>query len=815
MGEGGTFLAGTNPLAEPIGLFLVQILLIVVLSRVLAIGLGYLKQPRVIAEVIGGILLGPSLCSRSQAFKDNVFPKESLPRLSLIANFSLILFLFLVGIELDPTTVFKKFRQSAAISLTGIALPFAVGVGVSHLIYENLADQNVPFTSFFVFLGVAMSITAFPVLARILTETKLIQTSVGQITLASAAVDDGIAWCLLILVVALINNPSNSVQALYVFLVVIAWGLFLWFAIRPILMSLVNRSAGSDSISHLSVLVTFIVILVSSFFTQAAGVHAIFGAFLAGLITPHDHGFAIKLTEKIEDLVTMLLLPLYFAYSGLNTNIGMLNDGESWAYTILVIVAACGGKLIGCTAAARLTGFGWRESLASGILMNTKGLVELIVLNLGYSAGVINQKIFTMFVIMALVTTFMTTPLVTWVYPPKIYLKQSRAITHDTLSSIAAKDDMSPYHHEGGPDDVKVVICLPNMHAVPPMMSITQMFQTAKHRVQVYALRLIKLTERTSTYMMAANATETMRADPVVNVFRTFSQLNHVGSVTTLVSVSHTEDFAAKVVETANDANADLVVVPWHVPVDPDTNKVLGMQTSPLSEPLVKDVLAIAPCTVGVFIDRGFGVNQSTLDERTDMDIQRFAEGKLTQQTVLVPFFGTRECYESLRFVTSLAAQSGILVVVLHVQPYTSKSLDDMHAVRVTPTSTKTLSTDASPVGDDLPKDQDLIADSKSTGLTGHDAFKALRRAAPILTVEVITSIDPLQDIVTRGTKLGRKDLIVIGHDAYYTSVSPPVVSVGGMRRRGVVGRWADEECASSVVVIRKGERWEEATKMV
>ncbi|KAI9006234.1 Cation/H+ exchanger, partial [Gaertneriomyces semiglobifer] len=416
MGEGGTFLAGTNPLADPIGLFLVQIILIVVLSRVLAIGLGYLKQPRVIAEVIGGILLGPSLCSRSQAFKDNVFPQESLPRLSLIANFALILFLFLVGIELDPTTVFKKFRQSAAISLTGIALPFAVGVGVSRLIYDNLADKTVPFTSFFVFLGVAMSITAFPVLARILTETKLIQTPIGQITLASAAVDDGIAWCLLILVVALINNPSNSIQAFYVFLVVIAWGLFLWFAIRPVLQFLVKRSANSDSISHLSVLVTFIVILVSSFFTQAAGVHAIFGAFLAGLITPHDHGFAIKLTEKIEDLVTMLLLPLYFAYSGLNTNIGMLNDGEAWAYTFLVIVAACGGKVIGCTAAARLTGFNWRESIASGILMNTKGLVELIVLNLGYTAGVINQKIFTMFVIMALITTFMTTPLITWVY---------------------------------------------------------------------------------------------------------------------------------------------------------------------------------------------------------------------------------------------------------------------------------------------------------------------------------------------------------------------------------------------------------------
>ncbi|KAI8827003.1 Cation/H+ exchanger, partial [Fimicolochytrium jonesii] len=416
-GSTTTFVAGQNPLTDNLALFLVQSLVIICLSRFLAVGFRYLNQPQVIAEVIGGILLGPSALSRWPAFKDNVFPKDSLPRLSLVANFALIFFLFLVGLELDPTTLIKKARQSASISLSGIILPFAAGAGVSKLIYTTLSDESVPFYAFFVFLGVCMSITAFPVLARILNETKILRLPVGQITLASAAVDDAVAWCLLILTVALINNPSDAIRAVYVFLITIAWAVFLFVAVRPQLLKMVRRRSSSEGVSPTSLLVIFVLILISSFFTQAVGVHAIFGGFLVGLITPHDHGFAIKLTEKIEDFVTILLLPLYFAYSGLSVNVFTLDDGSAWGYVFLVILVACGGKIIGCTAAARMTGFGWRESLTVGFLMNTKGLVELIVLNLGLEAGVINPKIFTIFVLMAVATTCMTTPIVSWLYP--------------------------------------------------------------------------------------------------------------------------------------------------------------------------------------------------------------------------------------------------------------------------------------------------------------------------------------------------------------------------------------------------------------
>ncbi|KNC97065.1 uncharacterized protein SPPG_07462 [Spizellomyces punctatus DAOM BR117] len=766
----GSILSGKNPLTDPVALFLLQALIIIVLSRLLAILLGYVRQPRVIAEVIGGILLGPSVLSRSAAFKENVFPTSSIPRLSLIANFALIFFLFLVGLELDPRTLMKKAKQSAFISISGIAVPFAVGVGVSKAIYDTLADKTVPFYSFFVFCGVAMSITAFPVLARILTELKLLQTTVGQVTLASAAVDDGVAWCLLILVVALINNPSDSVTAVYVFLLVVAWGLFLVIAVRPLLAYIVRRGADNDHISHLSVLATFIVILGSSWFTQAAGVHAIFGGFLAGLITPHDHGFAIKLTEKIEDFVTILLLPLYFALSGLNTNIGTLSDGQAWGYTILVILVACGGKVVGCTAAAKFTGFNWRESFAVGFLMNTKGLVELIVLNLGYEAGVINQKIFSMFVIMALVTTFMTTPIISFIYPPQFYTHIRRAASHDTLSMSRSHHDLEKHewesnsnHERGG---IQVLLCLPNMATVPAMMSVTQMFQTTRSSLSVFALRLIRLTERTSTYMMAANEGETMRADPVINVFRTFGQLNRV-SVHTLVTVSPPEDFPSNIVETSVDSKINLILLPWQQP--PGESR-----QSCMNDHFVKDVVEAAPCSVAVFVDRGFGVSSTQVVEPS-------ATIPGQNQHVFVPFFGTEDDREALRFVAQLASHPGLSVTVLRVRVQGDNNKD---------LSSATLAIDV------LHSSSSGEATSEST--LNDTSISTLTNINPTnVSVENINTTDALSAVTSRGNAFGRKDLIVVGHDTYAT-----LARMAG----GTLKKWVDEDSASSVVIVKRHE---------
>ncbi|KAI8614966.1 Cation/H+ exchanger [Chytriomyces sp. MP71] len=439
MASTGTVLSGENPLLiSPLSLFLIQTVVVICTARLLAVCLKWINQPQVMAEILGGIVLGATALSRIPAFKENLFPQHSLPLLKLVADLGLVLYLFLVGLELDPLQLLKIFKKSVSISVAGIALPFALGAGVAKFIYDNYADQNVSFVSFLLFTGVAMSITAFPVLARILTERKMLHTRVGQATISAAAVDDFIAWTLLVLVIALINNSGGSgggassyATAIYVFLCVVAWALFLWFAIRPLILRMVKLAEDRETLQRFLLFVVFTLVLFSGWFTEIIGVQAIFGGFLVGVIIPHEHGFARKLAHQIEDLVTIVFLPLFFAYSGLNTDLTLLRDGQSWGFVALICFVACAGKMVGCTLTSRISGLNWRESGTVGILMNTRGLVQIIVLNVGLNAGVITPKIFSMFVIMAVFTTFLTVPLVTVFYPPSCkFFKMFKKVHH-------------------------------------------------------------------------------------------------------------------------------------------------------------------------------------------------------------------------------------------------------------------------------------------------------------------------------------------------------------------------------------------------
>ncbi|KAI8852306.1 Sodium/hydrogen exchanger family-domain-containing protein [Chytridium lagenaria] len=402
-----SILTGENPNnISAVSLFLLQATIIIFTARLLSMGLQFLRQPRVIAEVIGGIILGSSALSKIPAFKENIFPAASLPGFKLVADFGLILYLFLVNWPRNgPKSLVATVKKSIPVSCRHF-----------QTLYDNYAEPGKPFASFMIFLGVAMSITAFP--------RKLLHTPVGAATISAAAVDDFMAWTLLILVMSLINNAksesakaSDYAIAVYVFILVIGFALVLWFAVRPVLLYLVRLSGRKESVSQFLLFVVFTLVLASAWFCEVIGVHAIFGSFLVGVIIPHEMGFARRLAEQIEDLVTIVFLPLYFAYSGLNTRIDQINDLKSWGFVLLVILVACGGKIIGCTIASKFSGMNWRESFTVGILMNTKGLVEIIVLNLGLKAGIINDKIFSIFVVMAVATTVMTVPIVSVVYP--------------------------------------------------------------------------------------------------------------------------------------------------------------------------------------------------------------------------------------------------------------------------------------------------------------------------------------------------------------------------------------------------------------
>ncbi len=400
-------------------LLLLQMASIILVSRLLHLVLRRIGQPLVIAEVIGGILLGPSLLGLIwPEAMTGLFPKSSMPTLGLLSQVGLVLFMFLVGLELDHKLLRGKTRSSVIISQTSIVFPFLLGLGAAFWLYESYAPHGVAFLPFALFMGIAMSITAFPVLARILNERGLFTSKVGAISIACAAVDDVAAWCLLAFVVA-ISRAQGVEAAAWTSGMALAFVGIMFYVVRPLLKRAGEKVMANGGLTPTLTAMTLLLLILSATVTEIIGIHALFGAFLFGALVPKEGGLADALARRMETVAVVMLLPLFFAYSGLRTEIGLLDDPRDWLIAGAIILLATIGKFGGATIAARLTGLDWRESSAVGVLMNTRGLMELIALNIGMDLGVISPTLFTMLVIMALVTTFATSPVVGWVYPPR------------------------------------------------------------------------------------------------------------------------------------------------------------------------------------------------------------------------------------------------------------------------------------------------------------------------------------------------------------------------------------------------------------
>jgi Kef-type K+ transport system membrane component KefB len=397
---------------HPLALLCIQAVLVIASSRLLGVLLKKLGQPLVIAEVLAGIALGPSLLGvLSPSTLQLFFPPASMPVLGLVSQLGLVFFMFLIGLELEPSLLRGMGKSELAISNVSIAFPFALGAGAAVLLAPTLNPSHVPLLSFVLFLGVALSITAFPVLARILSERRLTHTPVGSLAITCAAIDDVSAWCLLALISAVVRASGLGGVGLTVLFTAV-YCTAMWFVARPLLARLLKERAERPGISQRVVVWSVVLLLLSSLATEAIGIHALFGAFFCGVIMPREGGLAHGLREKLEELVVVFLLPLFFAYSGLRTQIGLLDTPGAWALCGLFTLLAVIGKFGGATAAARITGQSWRDSISIGVLMNTRGLMELVVLNIGLDLGVISPTVFTMMVLMALVTTVMTSPLV-------------------------------------------------------------------------------------------------------------------------------------------------------------------------------------------------------------------------------------------------------------------------------------------------------------------------------------------------------------------------------------------------------------------
>jgi len=400
-------------------LLLAQLVVILLLARSVGALFRFIHQPRVVGDMVAGILLGPSLfgwvAPHASAF---LFPATGLGSLKSLSEIGLLLYMFLVGLHLDLQKLALHRHVFLLTSHTSIVFPFTLGVLLARYHYPGLAGQRATFTQFALFLGTAMSVTAFPVLARILADLKFLQTRVGSVAIACAAVDDVTAWCILAGIVVFVR--TGTVTASF-------WTTLLGTAAYVVLMiSLVRRAVRKIELAWLiqgklsSNLLAPIVLLVvaSGCITETLGIHALFGGFLMGAIMPRNPQFVRAISDKLEGITVALFLPLFFALIGLRSSITLVAGGKMWFYCGIIIVSAIAGKLGGAALSARINGMSWREASTIGLLMNTRGLMELVVLNIGLDIGVISPALFTMLVLMALISTFSATPLIKCLLPP-------------------------------------------------------------------------------------------------------------------------------------------------------------------------------------------------------------------------------------------------------------------------------------------------------------------------------------------------------------------------------------------------------------
>jgi Kef-type K+ transport system membrane component KefB len=541
-------------LQHPLALLLFQIITIVLVARIFGWIFRKIGQPSVIGEIIAGIVLGPSLFGLYfPDMKDALFPDGSLGNLQMLSQIGLILFMFVIGMELDLKVLKNKANDAVVISHASIVIPFALGIGLAYYMYHTFAPAGVEFLSFSLFMGIAMSITAFPVLARIVQERGIHKTRLGTIVITCAAADDITAWCILAVVIAIVKAGS-FVSSLYVIGLALVYVLAMLFVVKPFLKRVGDLYAKKDNIKKSVVAIFFLTLIVSSYLSEIIGIHALFGAFMMGAIMPDITKFRNVFIEKIEDVSVILLLPLFFVFTGLRTEIGLINEPYLWKITGYIILVAVAGKFFGSALAAKFVGQSWRDSLAIGALMNTRGLMELVVLNIGYELGVLSPKVFTMMVIMALVTTFMTGPAL------------------DIINFIfKTKDGIIPSEVKKS-SDFNILISFGNNEKGKSLLRLANsLIKKETERANITAMHLT-MSDEMHSYNLQEYETQTF--EPIVKESRKLSQ-----RITTIFKA--TNDMETDIADIAREGKYDLVLVGLGKSIFEGTilGKVLGFTT--------------------------------------------------------------------------------------------------------------------------------------------------------------------------------------------------------------------------------------------
>ena len=657
---------------HPLAILLAQIVTIIFVARFFGWICRRIGQPTVIGEMLAGIALGPSLFGAY--FPDLfpvLFPTESIVNLKFLSQIGLIFFMFVIGMELDLKVLRTKVKEAFIISHTSIIVSYALGLGLATILYTEFAPKNVHFLSFGLFMGVAMSIAAFPVLARIVQERGLHKTKLGALVITCAAIDDITAWCLLAGVIAIVKAGSVA-SSLYVIAMAISYILIMLFLVRPFLRHIGNLYNSAEKITKPVVAIFFVTLLISSYLTEIIGIHALVGAFVAGVIMPENMKFRNMFIEKVEDVSLVILLPLFFVVTGLNTKIGLLNTEYLWKTTGIIVMVAVGAKFLSSTLTAKYVGQNWRDSLTLGALMNTRGLMELIVLNIGLELGVLSPKIFAMMVIMALATTFMTGPALNLI---DLIFKKRKSIeipSHDNLN-------------------YKVLVSFENPEEGKPLIKVANNFIKNEDEKQSITAMYISSTNEINPYKIEEYEKESFKP-----ILKEANKLNR--KVETIFKASR--DIDSDIVDVGNKGEYNLVLINIGSSIFEGTflGKVLGI-TSKIINP--ENLLNTFTGKENLFESNYFDDKTQAIISKTEVPLGIYVDKNLTKTENISVILFTNEDQFLLDYVRLLKKNSPSQISIFD----TYEVLNDKN--KITHENVKVIP--SSKLEKDFLKEQDLL----------------------------------------------------------------------------------------------------------
>jgi len=623
----------THNLTHPLAILLAQIVVVILVARAFGWICTKIGQPMVIGEIVAGIVLGPSLMGMYlPELSAALFPAQSMANLQFLSQIGLILFMFVIGMEIDLKVLRNQAHEAVVISHASIVIPFALGMGLSYFIYEAFAPPNINFLSFGLFMGIAMSVTAFPVLARIAQERGIHKTRIGTIVITCAAADDITAWCILAAVIAIVK-AGTLMSALYVILLAVGYVILMVRVVKPFLKRVGDLHTSRENLSKRIVAIFFVTLIISSYVTEVIGIHALFGAFMAGAIMPENAKFRNLFIDKIEDVALVLLLPLFFVFTGLRTQIGLLNDPSLWKLTGAIILVAVMGKFAGSMIAAKFVGQNWKDSLTIGALMNTRGLMELVVLNIGYDLGVLSPEIFAMMVIMALLTTFMTGPALDAI--ERIFRGAVEVIPQTIKEISKYKILISFANPDSGSALLRLANCL--VKKVNGHSSLTAMHLSAG--AELHAFNIDEYEKESFGPILS----ESVKLDQ---------------RVTTLFKASN--DIEADIAEVANNGDYDLLLIGLGQSIFDGSllGKVLGFTTRIINpEKFLNTVTGKGK----LFDHTPFDERTHMILSKTDVPVGIFIDKKLSKvEKVLIPVFNSGDSFlitYAQKFIHNVEAQ--------------------------------------------------------------------------------------------------------------------------------------------------------------